>query len=112
MENLLYQRKHAASEHERKELSVKIYSEMRRQRRRRSDDALDELICKGQAGKVHMEKQRPKIKKSAQFQDTNGENKSDQEEILDVFACFYEQLYVSSEIATSEPSNSECDFLM
>ena len=84
---------------------------MRRQRRRRSDDALDDLINKGQAGKVHMQKQRPKIQKHiAQIRDLNGVLKSDQAGILDVFAGFYEQLYLSPEIATTEPCASEGDF--
>ena len=77
-----------------KDLSKTLYKAVRRQRRERNNDKLDELIEKGQAGKLKNFARRPVTgDRIAGIKDVAGSLVKEQAGILEVFALFYEQLY-------------------
>eukprot|EP00973_Karenia_brevis_P079210 10990979-Karenia_brevis.AAC.1 len=67
---------------------------------------MEKLIEKGQAGKLKLINRRPIIKdRIAGIKDAAGNLESSQPGILEVFASFYEQLYMaSSDLAAQQKS--------
>jgi hypothetical protein len=99
VKELLHKRKNELDQDRRKALSKQIWRALRRSRRQKFQSAVESLIEAGSGlhSLKHLIEKRDGMHRMTRLQSKDGEIKTDQADLCEVFACFYEDLYKDSE---------------
>ena len=109
LQDMLRRRSAARSPEERKALSKQVWKRLRHERQQERQDKLDALISAGKGAKelVRLMTAPVRRKRTAAMTDTHGNRKNEPDDMAEVFATCYEQLYNTLNPSGDFPSHSQ-----